>query len=528
MATQNPNPEGINFPLTKKGDRSTTETSKAIFSSSISKIDATTASNIEKESNWRNRYNKHLVEHVRKSLSSPKAALEAAEAGLEYLHNNFEFIREGKTYKLAEAMKVFTGSFQTGFIKGEKPKPAKFEYEVPYQGKILKGEALVKQLKQWAEYGTIEPSAQKAIQEIAQHPELIDLSNKYFVLLGAGSAMGPYSVLMSLGANVIAVDLDRPNIWSRLIPVAKASCGTLTFPLKIPQSEIKSDEDLYKNAGSNLITQAPEINNWLQTVYPDKQLIVGCYVYLDGEAHVKVALACDAIMKGMSESRKSSLAFLCTPTDCHVIPEEAYKAALQNYNSTSLDNLVLLPIKLLFGSKYLVKNAEPKIEANNKDVFYIVDGLIVPQGPNYALAKRLQHWRAIVARSKGCRVSSNVAPATATASVVHNRQFAWAYDGMSYFKPMEIFQQETSNAVMCALLIYDLNSDQSYANPAVQLRNPLELFSQGSFHGGLWRVGYKFNSIGEISVLIHFIKVLKPYFLISLIVLIISIFMRSS
>lgn len=364
MATQNPNPEGINFPLTKKGDRSTTETSKAIFSSSISKIDATTASNIEKESNWRNRYNKHLVEHVRKSLSSPKAALEAAEAGLEYLHNNFEFIREGKTYKLAEAMKVFTGSFQTGFIKGEKPKPAKFEYEVPYQGKILKGEALVKQLKQWAEYGTIEPSAQKAIQEIAQHPELIDLSNKYFVLLGAGSAMGPYSVLMSLGANVIAVDLDRPNIWSRLIPVAKKSCGTLTFPLKIPQSEIKSDEDLYKNAGSNLITQAPEINNWLQTVYPDKQLIVGCYVYLDGEAHVKVALACDAIMKGMSESRKSSLAFLCTPTDCHVIPEEAYKAALQNYNSTSLDNLVLLPIKLLFGSKYLVKNAEPKIEAN--------------------------------------------------------------------------------------------------------------------------------------------------------------------
>lgn len=111
-------------------------------------------------------------------------------------------------------------------------------------------------------------------------------------------------------------------------------------------------------------------------------------------------------------------------------------------------------------------------------MFYIVDGLIVPQGPNYALAKRLQHWRAIVARSKGCRVSSNVAPATATASVVHNRQFAWAYDGMSYFKPMEIFQQETSNAVMCALLIYDLNSDQSYANPAVQLRNPLELFSQ--------------------------------------------------
>ena len=38
-----------------------------------------------------------------------------------------------------------------------------------------------------------------------------------FVLLGAGSAMGPFEVLMSLGANVVAIDLDRPFIWKRLI-----------------------------------------------------------------------------------------------------------------------------------------------------------------------------------------------------------------------------------------------------------------------------------------------------------------------
>ena len=41
----------------------------------------------------------------------------------------------------------------------------------------------------------------------------------------------------------------------------------------------------------------------------------------------------------------------------------------------------------------------------------------------------LQHWRAILSRSKGSLVSSNVAPATATASVVSNKSFALAYKG---------------------------------------------------------------------------------------------------
>ena len=44
----------------------------------------------------------------------------------------------------------------------------------------------------------------------------------------------------------------------------------------------------------------------------------------------------------------------------------------------------------------------------------------------------LQHWRAILSRSKGSKVSSNVAPATATASVVSNKSFALAYKGANH------------------------------------------------------------------------------------------------
>lgn len=41
----------------------------------------------------------------------------------------------------------------------------------------------------------------------------------------------------------------------------------------------------------------------LTTVGPDKPLVVGSYAYLDGELHVRLSLAMDAIVKGLTESR---------------------------------------------------------------------------------------------------------------------------------------------------------------------------------------------------------------------------------
>lgn len=76
-----------------------------------------------------------------------------------------------------------------------------------------------------------------------------------------------------------------------------------------------------KNSGCNLFTQTPEICNWVKSVEPGKPLIIGGYAYLDGALHVKVAMAMDAIMEGVCAVRKdTALAFLCTPTDCHMIP----------------------------------------------------------------------------------------------------------------------------------------------------------------------------------------------------------------
>jgi hypothetical protein len=123
----------------------------------------------------------------------------------------------------------------------------------------------------------------------------------------------------------------------------------------------------------------------------------------------------------------------------------------------------------------------------------------------------MQHWRAVIARDEGHIVSSNVAPSTSTASVIQNRTFAWAYEGMPYFAPYEIFAPETSKSVMIAILFHDLNNPGCVANPKTRLANPNQLFSYGSFHGGVWRCAYEIDSIGECSVLLYFARVAAPY-----------------
>jgi len=111
-------------------------------------------------------------------------------------------------------------------------------------------------------------------------------------------------------------------------------------------------------------------------------------------------------------------------------------------------------------------------------------------------------------KNKGV-ISSHIAPSTATLSVVSNKTFGWAYGGMPYFKPYEIFQADTTNSLMAAQLIYDVTNPNAGGNPKnrakFNIRTPLEIFRLCSYHGGVWRSAYKVDSIGEVSVIIHFL-----------------------
>jgi len=230
---------------------------------------------------------------------------------------------------------------------------------------------------------------------------------------------------------------------------------------------------------------------------------------------VKLALCADHCISRLRKARPSTgVAFLCTPTDIHVRSDASDAAARKNFGmgmgSFGLEKLA----NILSGGKFLVKNVDKPITADSGKVIKLVDGLSVAQGPNYALAKRLQHWRAQVDFDKGATVSSMVAPSTATISVIHNKTFAWAYGGMPYFK-FEIFKQETTNAVMAAMLMHDILNSAGPKNPANKathhVENSLELFRTQGVHGGLWHSPYKIDSLGEISALVYFAGIAAPY-----------------
>merc|ERR1711934_844608 len=110
--------------------------------------------------------------------------------------------------------------------------------------------------------------------------------------------------------------------------------------------------------------------------------------------------------------------------------------------------------------------------------------------------------------------STMVAPSTATISVIHNKTFAWAYGGMPAFG-FEIFKQETTNAVMSAVLVHDVMNGKGPKNPTNRRKfgvdNALKLFASESVHGGLWRSPYTVDSLGEASALIYLCGIAKPY-----------------
>uniref|UniRef100_A0A7S1L587 very-long-chain (3R)-3-hydroxyacyl-CoA dehydratase n=1 Tax=Neobodo designis TaxID=312471 RepID=A0A7S1L587_NEODS len=513
-----PPASGVEFPLDKKSNaRSTTIVNQGTYVAAVKDVDPEASAAAAKEKNWRYGYAKHVVRNVEISCKSNATCLKVAKAGLDYLHANFEFVTKDGTMSVADAMTKIPGTFQTYTIEGTGKRAKDFEYTVPYQKfesktvNNLKGKALLEQLDKWVAKGVIEADARDAVAAMVKQPELHStaLQDRYFVLLGAGSAMGPLRVLLELGANIIAVDINREPVWKRLIEMARNSPGKMIIPVSKDPKTIKDDAELAQCAGADLLNDTPKIANWVMDQQPGKQLVLGCYAYLDSALFVRLAIAMDAIVARVLEKRKNAaLGFLCSPTDVFVTSDETHEARAKALKRVPWWQSLL---KLVLPKKMLVKNAIRQVKSDDGKTFSIVDGLAVAQGPNYALAKRLQHWRCMLAREAGHTVSTNIAPSTATVSVVHNPQFAAAYKGMGYFAPMEIVYQDLSNAMMTAVLINDVCNPKSPANASFKLDNQIRLFAYGSCHFGIWRMAYKCGSIGEVSALIGYMKIYAIY-----------------
>jgi len=174
--------------------------------------------------------------------------------------------------------------------------------------------------------------------------------------------------------------------------------------------------------------------------------------------------------------------FMATPTDAFVVPAATACEAMRRWDERDLlARAAGAPLRALTGGRWLKPHVTELIGDHG-----VVDALVVEQGPNYALAKRLQQWRATVAQVDGERVSFNVAPSTSTQSVVSNPALKAGFGGAHHFG-IEVFEPATTNALMAALWVHDLRAGPGAGAPPA---HPLDALTRQAHHGGLWRVGY--------------------------------------
>ncbi|MGL6111240.1 MAG: hypothetical protein ACRC2B_14190 [Rubrivivax sp.] len=496
---------GIEFVPDAAGRRSSASVGKAILAEALAVLDPASAERCLGERRWRQAYAQHVRRLVELQAAQPALTVASCRAGLDAAWSAVQFGRGGAALGLREAMATPGGPpWRTLRLRGE-GNAAPARWEVPYQGRRLAGDSLARRIDAWWTGGIIEESHAQALHLARKHPEWFDLSDRHLVLLGAGSEAGPLGWLANWRANIVAVDLVRPPTWKRIAQRVRAGNATLIAPLAAANAPADDARDELAHAGCDLMSQAPAIAAWLGAL--GQPLDLATIAYADGEKHVRVTLAMDAIAATLcAADARTTLAWMATPTDVFAVPQALAEDVMRTYEDRgALKRWAQAGVRAGSGGRSFAPHIEALVDAADGQRWGLVDALVIEQGPNYALAKRMQQWRALVARAEGHVASINVAPSTTTASVLSNPALAAGFRGARAFD-IEVFAPDTTNALMAALWVHDLRNAQSAAHPSVALAHPLQLLVQGANHGGLWRVPYLPRSVLPFAALLGLMK----------------------
>lgn len=482
---------GIVFPRSADGRRSTASVGRAVVADALRESDPAGSFNASQETNWRSGYLIHFRRLLEAGLSSRDAAVTIARDGLGSLHDRMRVVGPDGSDRSLESWGSDGGVRELGTIEVRGEGEPESDFSLPYHGRRLRGDDLHRQLDTWVAAGVMEPSAAEAVREVVRHPEWLRLEGRTVAVLGAGAEMGPLQALLHWGATVAAVDLPRPDIWQRVLDAARRGAGTALVPVEPAGGTAARPGALHERTGADLIGEVPAVVDWLGSL--DGGLVLGNYVYADGATNVRVSMAVDELTTRLLDRRDDlALAFLATPTDVFAVPRDAVDQSTGSYEGrSSVAKLLGRPLRTVSGGRLLHRSYLPGSDPG------INDSLVPQQGPNYALAKRLQRWRATVARDAGTTVSMNVAPPTRTRSVVKNRALAAAYAGAHRFG-VEVFEPATSNVLMAALLVHDLHDAGTGHD------HPWQDEAECAVHGGLWRTGYAPRSALGLAALLGY------------------------
>ena len=319
---QSENQEGVLFAADAEGNRSTSAVGRAVVADALRPVDPAGAIAAQGETNWRSGYLTHFRRLVEAGLVSPEAPVEMARAGLASLGERM--VVGGGVEDAPLSAWPETGTKLDGVEVVGNGQPVG-ELVLPYRGERLRGPGIRRRVDKWVEGGVVEPSVAEAVGEVLDNPDWLRLEGRTVVVLGAGSEMGPLPSLMRWGARVVAVDLDRPDIWKRVLPVVKDGAGTLLAPVPVGR-----DGALDETAGANLLTDVPAVERWLAEL--PGQLVLGNYVYADGGTNLRLSAAVDELTTRLQRSRDDlALAYLATPTDVFVVPKEDVEESTRSY-----------------------------------------------------------------------------------------------------------------------------------------------------------------------------------------------------
>lgn len=493
---------GVEFPATADGRRSTSALGRAVAGDALRRTDPAGALGAEQETNWRSGYLTHFRRMVEAGLASKDAALAIAGDGLGSLHDRMRFAWPGGQETGLSDLVTARAQHMPGTAVVTGTSAPETEFSLPYHGERLRGADLERRLEAWVSAGVVEPSCAEAVRTVAAHPQWLQLPGRTVVVLGAGAEIGPLPTLLSWGVQVAAVDLPQPAVWERVLHAARAGAGTLLTPLAHEPpgrpGERRDASDgggapLERRAGLDLVGEVPALADWIAGL--DGPLVLGNYVYADGAENVRVCVAADVLTGRLQRQREElALAFLATPTDVFAVPADAVAHSVRAYETRPAIARVLgRPLRAVSAGRLLRRAYLPGADPG------INDSLVAQQGPNYALAKRLQRWRASVAREAGVTVSLNIAPPTRTRSVVRNRALAAAYAGAHRFGA-EVFEPQTCRVLMAALLVHDLHNGGGLAEGS----HPWQHEAQSAAHGGLWRIAYAPRSALGLAALLGY------------------------
>jgi hypothetical protein len=474
---------GVLFPAVD-GRRSTTATGQAIVADAARAADVALGARIAGLGRWRAEYIDALRDLTAVTGRSRAAALAAARAGLRSMAARMVLRSGGADLPLERA-----GAAEPAVRLGTRTiagtaRPLR-ELVVPYRGRALRGGALRAQLERWVERGVVEPSFAGAVREVAEHPEWLALPGRAVALVGAGAEMGPLEPLCAWGARVLAVDVPKPEIWRRVERIAAAGAGSVAVPVADAAEGVDVGRDL------------PAARAWLREAAGGDDLVLGMHAYADGAQHVQVTAAVDALAADLLKTRpRTAFAALATPTDAYLVDRGIVEAARRAWSARGLRATLQAPLRAVARGRLFAPAYAGEVSADDGRRWGVANVLVPQQGPNYALAKRLQRWRAVVAEDAGHPVSFNVAPASWTRSVTANRLLAAAYAGAHRFG-VEIFSPATVRVLMAAMLVHDLYRPAA-ARPD---RHPEALFVEGAAHGGLWRTPYEPRSVLPLAAL---------------------------